>query len=352
MKLMPDDLNPMSEQSIKPKISVIICTHNPREEYLQRTLEALEKQSLPKDQWELLLIDNASKQPLVAGGEKKRPELRDQRSDDRDRRTEVGDRRSDDGDRREVGEVYLSWHPNARIVREESLGLTVARLRGIAECRADLLVFVDDDNVLFSDYLEQCLKISDEWPMLGAWGGQQFPEFEGGAPAEQWKVGFYTGTIDKNVWSNNYDPAAVPIGAGMCIRKTVAEEYGRKAATDDLRRQLGRAGAVLNSGEDFDLAFTACDQGLGAGRFRNLKLQHLIPQSRLRDEYIENLCEGFGYSDAILKALRGEVPSLRGRVDRLVDAYKTMRLPQHVRIRMSARKRGYARAVAHLQSIK
>ena len=48
------------------EISVIICTHNPREDYLRRVLKALRAQSLSAEQWELLLIDNASKEPLAA----------------------------------------------------------------------------------------------------------------------------------------------------------------------------------------------------------------------------------------------------------------------------------------------
>ncbi len=46
------------------KISAIICTHNPRPHYLRRVLEALNRQTLDKGEWELLLVDNASRQPL------------------------------------------------------------------------------------------------------------------------------------------------------------------------------------------------------------------------------------------------------------------------------------------------
>jgi len=38
----------------------------------------------------------------------------------------------------------ISWHQNAHLVRKENLGLTCARLRGIAEFSTDLLVFLDD----------------------------------------------------------------------------------------------------------------------------------------------------------------------------------------------------------------
>src|SRR5665213_4011640 len=155
------------------ELSVIICTHNPRVDYLTRTLDALKAQTLPKEEWELLLIDNASKEPLA-------------------------------------GKWGLSWHPNARIIREEQLGLTPARLRGVKESSSELLVFVDDDNVLFSDYLVECFQIAKTWPILGAWGGQHFPEFEGGTPPEKWKVDLWTSTFSRDLWSNNYDPRVTP----------------------------------------------------------------------------------------------------------------------------------------------
>jgi glycosyltransferase involved in cell wall biosynthesis len=45
-------------------VSVILCTHNPRPDYLDRVLASLRGQTLPAEQWEFLLVDNASRQPL------------------------------------------------------------------------------------------------------------------------------------------------------------------------------------------------------------------------------------------------------------------------------------------------
>jgi glycosyltransferase involved in cell wall biosynthesis len=41
-------------------ISAVICTHNPRRDYLERTLQALKSQTLPLPDWELVIVDNAS----------------------------------------------------------------------------------------------------------------------------------------------------------------------------------------------------------------------------------------------------------------------------------------------------
>src|SRR5689334_22435941 len=127
--------------------SVIICAHNPRHSYLSRVLEALQNQTLQRERWELVLVDNAS-------------------------------------DARLIDSFDLRWHPNGRHVREEVLGLTQARLRGISETRSDLIIFVDDDNVLDADYLEQAARIAAERPYLGAWGGRILPEFE--VPPAKW----------------------------------------------------------------------------------------------------------------------------------------------------------------------
>jgi hypothetical protein len=48
------------------KLSVILCTHNPRLEYRSRTLEALRSQTVPRADWELMLIDNRSAEPLAS----------------------------------------------------------------------------------------------------------------------------------------------------------------------------------------------------------------------------------------------------------------------------------------------
>lgn len=47
-------------------ISAIICTHNPQPKLLERVLTAIREQDLGRDDYELLLIDNASREPLSA----------------------------------------------------------------------------------------------------------------------------------------------------------------------------------------------------------------------------------------------------------------------------------------------
>ena len=295
-------------------LSVLICAHNPRRDHLVRSLQALKEQDLPCSEWELLLIDNASRVPLA-------------------------------------GACDLSWHPHARCIIETEVGLTNARLRAIREAQSEILVFVDDDNVLQPDYLRVCRKISEEWPCLGAWGGQHFPEFEGGAPVEKWKVDQWTSTFSRDLWSNNYDPQVTPFGAGLCVRKKVAEQYADLATSDPRRRSLDRKGGTLNQGGDMDMAFVACDLGMGLGRFINLKLDHLIPKGRTSDDYLLRLSEGSGYSQVILDALRGIKTSEPRRIDRIANFLKRLFLQPMERRLLMAFEAGRTRAINELEQL-
>ena len=254
---------------MKPEISVIVCTHNPRLDYFERVLNALKSQTLNQEKWELLVVDNASDRPLKT-------------------------------------EIDVSWHPHSRVVREEKLGLTLARLCGIQESNGETIVFVDDDNVLDSDYLEQTLHISKEWKFIGAWGGQTRPEFEEVPPA--WTKSYWSSLaireFDEDKWANLPEQAeSRPCGAGLCIRRCVAEKYFELVKANPKRTKLGRTGKALTGGEDFDIAYTACSIELGTGRFTRLKLTHLIPNKRLQESYLLELIKGNAYSNTILSAL-------------------------------------------------
>ena len=295
------------------EISVIICTHNPRQDYLRRVLDALKAQTLPKEQWELLLIDNASRQSLA----------------------KVWD---------------LSWHPHARHIREDDLGLTPARLRGIREARSELLVFEDDDCELEANFLFQALQIAEKHATLGAWGGQCFPVFEQEPP--EWTKPFWghltVRIFSRERWSNV--PAheeCIPWGAGLCIRSGIANAYKKRVATDPILRKLGRCGGQLLSCEDLDMALTSCDEGLGIGVFPQLQLNHLIPKSRTQEDYLLKVVEGHAYSSLVMNARRGEtVGKPINRYRRLLGMVKrllTMR-PRE-RCFCEARVRGQQRAL-------
>jgi glycosyltransferase involved in cell wall biosynthesis len=255
-----------------PEITVILCTRNPRRDYLGRTLDALRRQSMALEHWELLLVDNGSTPPLEPS-------------------------------------QLVGWHPQGRLVVEGQAGLTRARLAGIREARGLLLVFVDDDNVLADDYLENAGHIAATETRIGIFGGAIHPEFE--QPPEPWTRPCWEmlaiREVTQDVWSNfSGHHTHIPCGAGMCMRKFLAEEWARRVMEEPLRLVLGRSGTSLSAGEDNDMVQTVYGQGMGAGVFAALRLTHLIPPGRLERDYLLRLAEAIAHSLILLRAVHGD----------------------------------------------
>ena len=297
-------------------ISVIIPTHNPRRDYLERVLAALGAQTLPKAHWELIVIDNAS-QPAVA------PEL-----------AQLG-------------------HSSGRVVREERLGLTAARLAGFAASSGEMVVLVDDDNVLDPDYLEQLTHISKAFPHLGTWSGRLTLSYEDKnlAPPRELAKFLTLREFEGDLWSN--DPnhhASTPWGAGMCIRRSVCDAYRNRVAAQPARARLDLHGDTLVYGGDTDIAYTGCAIGLGKGIFARLHITHLIPNRRCDPAFLLRSVEGQGYSEILHGWLTdGVVRNPRrdflGRLGELMRWFFLSRVERSI---AAAHRRGQCRAFREL----
>jgi glycosyltransferase involved in cell wall biosynthesis len=248
------------------RLSVIICTHNPKLDYLDRVLGALAAQTLPAAQWELLLIDNAGDEPLAL----LRP---------------------------------LSWHPRARMIREDTLGLTPARLRGIGESEGDVLVYVDDDNVLAPDYLRTAVELFERHPFLGAIGpGVLEPEFAVEPPPqlEPYLALLALRSSRQALWSSNpTDRASVPWGAGLCVTRPVAQAYQQLVEQLDTDALLDRRGQRLFGNGDVAFSWAAAQIGKGFGVFPQLRATHLIRAERLTPSYLLRLVHDSTFSNTV-----------------------------------------------------
>ena len=268
---------------------------------MRRVLQAIESQTLPKEKWELLLIDNGSSKPLAS-------------------------------------EWNLSWQPNARHIREEELGLTPARIRGIREAHGENLIFVDDDNVLSADYLSVALDLLDTHPWIGALGGSTIGEFE--TQPENWWKGRLENLaileVKKRAWACLAGMDSInlfmPCGAGMVIRKQAASGWAENVAKDLLRIRLGRKGNSLTGYDDIDMVLFVCSMGLAIGRFPELSLTHMIPSARLQKGYFIKLTEGNATSSTIFRYVReGILPNEEEqaletcRSEQLLNLYKRLR---------------------------
>ena len=249
-------------------ISAIICTHNPRPDYLRRVLDALKAQTLPKEQWELLLIDNASKEPLATSWD-------------------------------------LSWHAHARHIREDELGLTPARLRGITEAQGGLLVFIDDDNIPASAYLETAAAIPASNSHITVFGaGILEPEFEEepAAVVRPWLGMLGIRVVSRPTWTNNVaDYFCTPWGAGLCVPRRIAMLYSQIVRELLASEVLDRHGENLFCGGDDLFSWLCVGSDTGYGIFPELQVTHLILAARVQQDYIVRLVRDHAFSHAVLR---------------------------------------------------
>lgn len=249
-------------------ISVILPTHNPRAAILNAALESLRSQTLPRTEWELIIVDNASSPPV---------------------------------------EPEMQWHPNAKVIRESRLGLTSARECGFRHAEGEFIVMVDDDNLLDPDYLSESVALLAQHPKLGAIGGKSIPRFEETLPhwwekhlelllacrdlgeVPQISTGLYREDLQRNEY-----PSCAPHGAGMVIRRVALENW---LSIDLKRGQLtDRRGSELTSGGDNDIVLSIMRAHWEVGYFPSLSLVHLIPATRMNRDYLKKLNRGIAKS--------------------------------------------------------
>ena len=239
-------------------------------------LRALVAQTLDRDAFRVLVIDNASTPPLGA------PEL---------------------APLDEAGIAY-------RVIREDRLGNAYARARAIRESSAPIIVFVDDDNELGETYLERMVQILEADPTLGCLGGRMRRAPDVAIPAWFEPLRHFVGVRD-DLGDAPFSELAVAIGslaipptAGMAVRREVAERY---LAFEDAFGELGRKGKRgLGSCEDVLLARQAQRLGLRCGYRPEAELVHHVDPMRFRFGHLLRFFYGQGYSERRVDDVLGE----------------------------------------------
>lgn len=256
----------------KPDLSIILCMYNPRWDILQRVLDCLARQTLPQGQWELIVIDNNSSPPLRLESLTERHAL------------------------------------PLKLIREPLPGVPRGRSRGIDEVKADLILMLDDDNLLDSDYLEAAVRVARENPTFGAFGGIARPEFEHGR-VRKWQEqllpflairDFGPTVITSN--EDNWGPWE-PVGAGMVVRTDVARKFADYVRNVPKAASLDRRGKALLSGYDSLLARCSYRLNYYCSYQPALKLTHVIKRQRMKMGYLIRLLYGHGRTIILLNAV-------------------------------------------------
>jgi glycosyltransferase involved in cell wall biosynthesis len=219
--------------------------------------------------------------------------------------------------------VYKFWSNNIlaelHVVRESRLGLSYARQRGFQEAKYECVSFVDDDNWVAPDWVENVYNVMSEHPEAGACGGKSEAVFEAEPPAwfkrhqGKYAVG-NQGEISGDVtWTRGY-----LWGAGLTIRKSAWLSLLSNGFQPAL---IGRSGKILSAGEDSELCLALRLAGWKLWYDEKLSLKHFLPAGRLQWGYLRKLVRGFGSSSVELSpyliAHAKDFKDLQGRTGKI-----------------------------------
>jgi glycosyltransferase involved in cell wall biosynthesis len=221
-----------------PRISAIICTHN-RADYLRKALASLAEQSLLPEQFEVLVVDNASTDRTA-----------------------------------EAAQALQGSVPNLRYVREDRLGLSWARNTGAAESRSPYLAYLDDDARADRDWLKNLLRLFETAGPACIGGrvwldwGKQAPEW---LPRRYYSIYTYAdhGPDDHPLGEREY-----LVGANIAFRRDALLELG------GFDTNLGRKGSMLLSGEESAIVGKLRDRGHPIWYGGSALVWHAVPPSR------------------------------------------------------------------------
>lgn len=243
------------------RISIIICTFN-RSSLLKRAIASLMAQSIPSNEYEIIIIDN----------------------------------NSTDNTRQIVTETIRIAQNNIFYFHEPEQGLSLARNRGIREARGEIVAFLDDDALADYIWLEKLLegfssertacvggRVTPFWDKLTGWPGWLHSRL----------IGFYT-VVNYGDCEYLHYPN-YPAGTNIAFRKAAF------AVAGNFNAALGRTGQSLLSMEEADICLRIEQAGYQICYCPEAIVQHLVPEERLTKAWLKERSHWQGISSAILE---------------------------------------------------
>ena len=240
-------------------ITLIICTYN-REKYIGPLLESIAKNDYPSSDYEILLVDNNCTDHT-----------------------------------RQVCDAFAAAHPEIqfRYVVEGEQGLSAARNKGIKEAKGDIILYVDDDALVDTNYIRTYAEHFATHPATMAAGGPIEPLYETKEP--EWMSPYTKALL--TAWMNygdkerEYPKGRYPGGGNAAYRKVVFEQVGL------FNTELGRKGSLLLASEEKDIFDKMHALGMQVMYLPTPVLHHCIPQTKLEEDYFNRLTLQIGRSE-------------------------------------------------------
>lgn len=250
----------------KPKISVAICTYN-RANRLPLALEALTHQSLPTQNFEIIVVDNASTDNT-----------------------------------KQICTNYQTKLPNLYYLYEPIQGLSKARNTALNHARGQYISYLDDDAIPCKHWLAEIIKTFQLIkPTPVGIGGLITPLWEIEQP--EWmqpEMEFMFTILDCGNEPHWLKFPKFPYGANMSYQREALCQIG------GFNENLGRVGKSLLSCEEYLLNKTLAKQG---GKFYynpQASVQHWIPKERTNPNWVISRSYWQGRSEAVVDHMVGK----------------------------------------------
>ncbi len=254
-------------------ISCVVCSYN-RERYIADAIESLINQTLDKSLYEVIVVDNNSKDNTAAIC-------------------------------KNLLEKYAATH-NLKYVVETNQGLSHARNRGIAESSSELICYIDDDAVAKSGFLENIVGFFSQYPEAAGIGGKIIPKYVHGKPG--WMSHYMEGLVSKVDNGDSifpYNGKKFPIGCNMTYKKSLLIEIGM------FDTDLGRKGDSGEASEEKDVFHKIFNKGHKVYYLPSAIVDHIIENNRLEYSYIKKISAGIGRSERLRIAKKGSLALYR-----------------------------------------
>ncbi len=221
----------------KIMISVVIPTYN-GSKYLNLCLKSLAEQTLDKELYEVLIVDNNSTD-----------------------------------DTQDIIKSYIKKNTNFYYFVEKIMGGSHARNVGWAKSRGEYVAFIDDDAIADPSWLREMINFINNYPDAKAFGGPYIGYSEIPIP------GWYPPEIGSNYLGNKVKTINLKgewlTGTNMVFKKDIFNMFG------GLNEELGPKGNTCIDGEDTEFLLRLKKNNIPIYYSPDIIVKHLIAKNRM-----------------------------------------------------------------------
>ncbi|MBW2998102.1 glycosyltransferase [Candidatus Woesearchaeota archaeon] len=231
----------------EPIISAIICTYNGGT-YLKHSIKSLLNQSLSKEKYEIIIIDNNSTEDI---------------------------------------KKIVKKYKDIKYFLEKRNGLSNARNLGIKKAKGKYIAYLDDDAIASKDWLKEIIYSFEEIkPTPMCVGGQISLLLEKKRP--KWLSNKIIKIYGKLKLKNGFLKKHFLYGSNFAFNKSVFDKIG------SFSRRFGLGSEKNLLGEDDEIQLRLIRNNFKIYYYSNIKTKHIVKKSKMNKKWIEERFQNSG----------------------------------------------------------